>query len=342
MKCFLALLAVLALMMPCALAQEGSWGQINTDMTKADGWQQIVQQTGFALGGKTETDTGIFTMDYGSYPCIDGSTVSMAMAMEFAWQHRVISEEDVPGFVFLSTTHSAYEHLIKRQSNGSSTVNSEMAMMDPSHPVDILIGTGPSDEETALARGFGVELIAEPVCLDAFVFITHRDNPVDALTSAQIRAIYKGEITSWHQVGGADKPIIAYRREKNSGSETGMEQLVMRGDPMPAAQNVYVSGDMEGLVRRIGDYANGPSSLGYTYLYYITNLYLDEGVKTLAIDGVTPTAENIRSGAYPFTTAYYGVIRGGDEQKTGGLFLEWMLGEEGQKCIAQAGYITLK
>lgn len=337
-----ALAGVLLCLCLAAFAQEGSRGQINQDLSKGEGWRQIVTDSAFALGKKTPLNETLYKMGYGTYPCIDGSTVSMAMAMEFAWQHQVVKEEDVPGFVFLSTTHSAYEHLIKKQPNGSSMVASEMAMMDDTHPVDIMIGTAPSDEELALAKEHGVTLVTEPVCLDAFVFITHKDNPVTNITSEQIRAIYKGEIDNWKQLGGADLPIAAYRREKNSGSETAMESLVMRGEPMPAAQEVRVAGEMEGLVRLVGNFESGPASLGYTYLYYITNLYLDENVKTLSVDGFAPTEENIRSGAYPFTTKYFGVIRGGEEQMAGGKFLDWMITDEGQSCIAQAGYVTLR
>lgn len=59
------------------------------------------------------------------------------------------------------------------------------------------------------------------------------------------------------------------------------------------------------------------------------------------MDGVFSEAENLRNKTYPFTTNYYGVIRKEDEQKTGGKFLEWVLSQEGQKCIKQAGYIPL-
>jgi ABC-type phosphate transport system, periplasmic component len=342
MKRFFLVLLALFCVVGVANAKEASLVRIKADLTKGDLWQQIVAESPFKLGEKTAIDGGLFSIDYGTYPCIDGSTVSLAMAMEFAWQHKVVPEKDVPGFVFLSTTHKGYEHLVFGKSNGASMVASEMAVMDESHGVDLFIGTEPSDEEKAMAEMNGVELKTEPVCLDAFVFITHKDNPIESLTTEQIKAVYQGRITNWKDVGGEDMPISAYRREKNSGSETGLEQLVMEGEPLPEADPVYTIGEMEGLVRRVGDYENGVESLGYTYLYYISNLYLNENVKVLLVDGVAPTAENIQSGAYPFCTKYYGVYRGGEENAAGGQFLKWMLSDEGQSCIAQAGYITLK
>lgn len=98
---------------------------------------------------------------------------------------------------------------------------------------------------------------------------------------------------------------------------------------------------MSELNDQIGRYANRPDSLGYTYRYYLDALYQDDAVKVLAVDGIAPTDENIRSGAYPFTTQYYGVFRAGDTDAHGEAFLAWILSDEGQACVAQAGYIPV-
>ncbi|MCL1964080.1 MAG: substrate-binding domain-containing protein [Firmicutes bacterium] len=348
-KRVLAAILCAVCVMPAALAgasEAGAWGQIKRELTRPGGWRQIVTESPFRLGERAEIgkagDVTVYEIGYGSYPSIDGSTVAVPMAMEFARQHLPLSESDLYGFVFLSTTHRAYEHLIRRQPNGSPLVPSFSAAMDEKHPVDLIIVTGPSEEELALARECGVELVKEPVCYDAFVFITHRDNPVNGLTVEQARKIYSGEITNWKEVGGEDEAIKAYTREPNSGSQTAMEALVMRGLPFGGTEPNYVVSSMEGLVSRVGNYENGPSSLGYTYLFYIDVLYPHEAVKTLAIDGVEPAAENIRSGAYPFSTNYYGVIRAGEEEGVAGQFLRWMVSEEGQRCVEQAGYIPMR
>lgn len=342
----LALCAALVLA-PVALAGEGgSWGQISTDLSRPEGWQQFVQDSEFALGEATEIgksgDITLYERGFGSYPSIDGSTVCVPMALEFGRQHLGLSEADLQGFVFFSTTHGAYEHLIGRQPNGSAMLPEQNTAMDAAHPVDLVIATEPSDEELAMAADAGIALVKEPLCYDAFVFITHKDNPVDSLTVAQIRGIYGGEIDNWSQVGGEDEEIWAFQREKNSGSQTAMENLVMQGAPMTGADRNYLSEFMSALIERIGDYHNGKTSLGYTYLYYLERLYPEENIKVLAVDGVYPTPEAVRDGSYPFSTHYYGVIRGDEEDAVGGQFLSWMLSEDGQRSIAQAGYIPMQ
>ncbi|MDR1795999.1 MAG: substrate-binding domain-containing protein [Clostridiales Family XIII bacterium] len=212
--------------------------------------------------------------------------------------------------------------------------------MSEDHPVDLFLGTAPSADEFALAESEGVTLVQEPVCWDAFVFIVNARNPVDNLSLDQIRDIYSGEITSWKDVGGRWKAITPYQRNANSGSQTAMESMVMQGEPlMPPIMGEVRT--MDGLVEAVADFDNGTGSIGYTFLYYVDEMYKDENIKLLSIDGVAPTEENIRSGAYPLAVNYYAVYREEDEDGTAGKFTEWILSEEGQMVVEQAGYIPM-
>lgn len=332
--------AVLALNVAGCAHAEGSWGSINQEISRAVGWQDYVQETDFSLGDGTPYpgDESITMLDWGNYPSIDGSTVCVPMAMELARQHLDLPESDLAGFVAFSTTHYAYERLIGREPNPTVTLVSRNAMLDDTHPVDLFLGTEPSDEEWAMARDAGVELVLVPVCYDAFVFLVNGENPVEGLTVQQIQDIYTADIQNWQDVGGEERIIVPYQRPKNSGSQTAMENLVMQGRVL-VAKNNFVSGGMGDLVSAIGDYDNGRASLGYSYLYYVDVLYKSGTVKVLAVDGVKPTAENLRSGAYPFTTCYYAVYRAGDDQAAA--FADWLVSEPGQRSIAQAGYVPI-
>ncbi len=328
----------------------GSWSQINQSVERSKNWKKIVEDSQFQLGerrvkGSWNVPNGkedYYEIKFGTYPSLDGSTVAIPMAAEFARQHLGLSDEDANDFASFSTTHIAYENLITKAPNTLSIIRSSNTFLDESHPVDLIIATEPSDEEIAMAEKENVEMIVTPVCYDAFVFITHKDNVVENLTTEQIQKIYSGEITNWKEVGGKNQKIKAYQREENSGSQTAMENMVMKGIPMLPPNLIKVAAGMGMLVEAVGEYENSQSSIGYTYKYYIDTLYKNENIKVLNVDGVSPEAENLRNKTYPFTTNYYGVIRKEDEQKIGGKFLEWMLSQEGQDCIEQAGYIPLK
>lgn len=323
----------------------GSWGSINQNVERGDDWQQIVTDSPFKLGEITSiTDEYGYVNKYcdkGTYPYIDGSTVCVPMAVEFARQHLGFKDSTANEFVIFSTTHYAYENLIDPMNQTEYYVYHDFGVNIDLRGVDLVIATEPSDEEIAQAESLGITLKKTPVCYDAFVFITHKDNSVENLTVEQIKKIYTGEITNWKEVGGKDEKIRAFQREKNSGSQTAMENLVMGGSDMIDPIEVKVIEGMGMLVDAVAEYENETASLGYTYRYYIDTLYKNDNIKTISVDGIAPTDENIRSGSYPFTTNYYGVIREGDENKIGGQFLNWILSDEGQKCVAQAGYITL-
>ncbi len=324
-----------------------SWSSINQIIEKQESWQKIVTDSPFTLGEideKTDADGWVKQYSIGrTYPEIDGSTVCVPMAMEFARQHLEINDETIRDFVDFSTTHYAYENLITKRDGiyGSFTYNGKFLASYKRDSVDLVIATHPSDDELKMAEDAGVELMLKPVCFDAFVFITHRDNPVENLTVQQVKDIYSGKIKNWKDVGGNDEKIRAFQREKNSGSQTAMERLIMGGADMIDPIEVKVIEGMGELVDAVAEYENNTASIGYTYRYYIDNLYKNDEIKTIAIDGIYPADENIRSSAYPYTTNYYGVIRKEDEKGNGGKFLQWIISDEGQKCVGQAGYITM-
>jgi len=330
----------------------GSWGQINQDISRPADWRQIVQDSEFKLGerrlagtweGKEEgpeDDEKYYEMDYGTYPCMDGSTVCVPMAVEFARQHLGLSDDDANGFVLFNTTGYAYESLIRKELSSSYIRSTETTVVD--RPVDIILATEPSDEHLALAERMKVELITEPVCYDAFVFIVHKDNPVESLTVEQIQKIYTGAITNWKEVGGDNRKIHPFQREENSGSQTTMEKQVMRGKKMLEPDKIAIVAGMGELIKTVGEYENRLGSIGYTFKYYVDTLYRHDNIKVLKIEGVEPTNKNMQNRTYPFTTNYFGVIRAEDKENTGGRFLDWMLSEEGQRCIEQAGYCPMR
>lgn len=325
-----------------------SWGAINQIIERQEGWKQIVKNSPFTLGEiAEETDKNGWVRQYSTgrtFPETDGSTVCVPMAMEFARQHLGFDDEDVRDFVDFSTTHYAYENLITERDDlyGCFTYDGKYMVSYKREPIDLVIATHPSDDELETAKAAGVELLLEPVCYDAFVFITHKDNPVESLTVQQVKDIYSGKIKNWRDVGGNNEKIRAFQREKNSGSQTAMERLIMGGADMIDPIEIKVVEGMGALVDAVAEYENQTASLGYTYRYYIDNLYKNDEIKTIAIEGIYPTDENIRNGSYPYTTNYYGVIRKEDEGERAGEFLKWILSEEGQKCVGQAGYITMK
>jgi phosphate transport system substrate-binding protein len=305
---------------------------INMMLASPDNWEKIAAEAIIS-----EAEMAI----------IDGSTATIPITAElfrqfFGYSDRQIEESRI---VLHSTTHSAYMHLIDRADKASWYYGyeeyGEYKEANELYPVSLIFVTAPSEEETEYARSKGVELDMKPVAKDGFVFITHTDNPVDSLTVEQIRDIYAGRITNWREVGGKDLEIRAYQRNPNSGSQTAMEQMVMQGIQMRSPETVLVDMwfGMGALVEAVAEYENGPASIGYSYYFYLNNLYRNENIKVLNIDGISPANENLTSGAYPFATHYYAVIRGDEPEDSPARKLrDYLISPEGQRIIEMAGY----
>ena len=295
---------------------------INVMLQRPDDWYQIASES---------------FLTHSDFAGIDGSTATVPITAELARQFLNAPDGDkMNTYVSHNKTDIAYENLIKGDTN---TLYDRLSDIKYEQQVRLVFATPPSEDEYAMAEANGVELEVEPVAMDGFVFITHKDNPVDSLTVQQIKDIYSGKITNWKEVGGKDEKIRAFQRTKNSGSQTAMEELIMEGEPMAEAPVTFVAEEMGELVERVAEYENESAAIGYTYYYYINNLYKSSDIKVINIDGVSPANDNLLSGEYPFTTSYYAVIRGDEpEDSVYRRLRDYMLTDEGQKMISLAGY----
>lgn len=215
--------------------------------------------------------------------------------------------------------------------------------------VDLIVVTEPSEEELELAKQKGVELEVIPVVKEGFVFYVNSKNPVESLTTEQIQKIYTGEIKNWKEVGGQDEEITAFQRPVNSGSQTGMLSLVMKGLKLMNAPKEKLIGTMEEIVNLVSSYQNGKNAIGYSYYYYATTMFetidktVASNIKLLGIDGVKPNKQTIKDSSYPFTTAYYIVINKADPEGSPARKLaNELLSSRGQQVAEDTGYVPVK
>ena len=256
-------------------------------------------------------------------PRIDGA--SAAFPVQSAFVHAVypnIEATELFGGIFeYNTTTGGYEKLAERKT-------------------DIFIGAGPSKEQKAYAERRGTEFVYTQIGWEAFVFFVHKDNPINSLTVEQIKGIYSGEITNWSQVGGSDEEIIPYQRDVGSGSQSMMIRF-MGDTPLMEAETVTISG-MGAVIEQVVDYQSRAGSIGYSFRYYIDGIIQNPEVKMIAVEGIAPTAENIKNNTYPIITPVYAVTYTNNPNPNVARLVEWMLGDEGQYIIEATGYVGMK
>lgn len=207
--------------------------------------------------------------------------------------------------------------------------------------VDIFFGAKPSAEQYEMAKNAGKELVLTPIGKEAFVFFVNEGNPIDGLTSEQIRRIYSGEYTRWSDVGGELIPILAFQRPENSGSQTMM--VYFMGDtPLKEPIKSEYEASMIGVIKTVASYQNKRSAIGYSFRYYATGMSGGtEGIKLLSLDGAAPDKENILSGAYPMTTSLYAITLADNKNENVRPMLDWITGAQGQKIVEETGYVPV-
>ncbi|MDY3795279.1 MAG: phosphate ABC transporter substrate-binding protein [Agathobacter sp.] len=173
-------------------------------------------------------------------------------------------------------------------------------------------------------------LVENVIALDGIAVIVDVGNSTVELTSDQLAQIYKGELTNWSELGGADEAIVVIGRESGSGTRDAFEELLEVADECKYAQEL----DSTGAV--LAKVASTPGAIGYVSLDVV-----DDTVNTIVLDGSAPTEEEILAGNYklsrPFVMATKGEIS--NQSDLVQTWFDYINSAEGQEIIKGAGLI---
>ncbi|GGN71394.1 phosphate-binding protein [Nocardia rhizosphaerihabitans] len=151
-----------------------------------------------------------------------------------------------------------------------------------------------------------------PLARASFSMVLHSGVGLKDLSTQQIRDLYRGNIRNWNQIGGPDLPVVLIDRTAGSGTRRALESRLLEDNRkvfrytscigMAAGGEqceVDVTEEVATFVAKI------PGAVGYLE----TSAVGDE-VGAVTIDGVGPTPDTIRSGAYRFTGVEYAYTHG--------------------------------
>lgn len=169
------------------------------------------------------------------------------------------------------------------------------------------------------------------VAIDGIAVITDASNTVKDLSAEQLVGIYTGAIRNWRDVGGEDEVIVVIGREAGCGTRDSFEELLGVKDNCTYANELNSTGAVMARV------AATPGAIGY-----VSMDVLDDTVRTLSLDGIEPTEENIKVGRYllsrPFVMATNGEISAQSEAVQE--MFAYLKSEEGQELIKAVGLIV--
>ena len=83
-------------------------------------------------------------------------------------------------------------------------------------------------------------------------------------------------------------------------------------------------------------------AIGFSFRYYLDGMVGNSGVKMLSLNGVYPSADNIRAGKYPIIAQFYAIYRADNPNENIPVLIDWILSAEGQELIEKSGYVGIK
>jgi phosphate transport system substrate-binding protein len=193
-----------------------------------------------------------------------------------------------------------------------------------------LVGIGNTGRPLTEAEIAEYGLVTFPFAIDGVAVAVHPDNPVKALTVAQIAAIYSGEIADWKDVGGEAGRIDVYGREDGSGTRETFTEKILGKTPLAPSVNVVSSnGAMKTAV------AQDKRGIGYVGIGH-----LDASIAGVVVDGMLPSQENAANGKYSIVRNLYMNTKGNPEGLTKA-FIDYIYSEEGAGIVSESGYIPI-
>jgi len=136
-------------------------------------------------------------------------------------------------------------------------------------------------------------LTVHPVALEPLIIIVNKSNPVQDIPIEKVRAIFRGEIRNWKEVGGEDRPIVIVLRP-HCPQRPGHWKTIVPTLEQFRKDRIEVKAESE-VVQGVSDFAEGIGNIGSTWEFEPS-----QNIKVVTVSGVAPTADNLRNKSYPF------------------------------------------
>jgi len=167
--------------------------------------------------------------------------------------------------------------------------------------------------------------------IDGIAAVVNPKNPEVRMNKNQIMDIFSGKLNNWKALGWKDRGINVYTRDASSGTrKVFWDKALNKGEITKTANFVKSHGAMKAAIS-VDPYGIGYISVGY----------LDNTVAPVSLDGVSPTLETVRKGDYKIARGLYMNTKGEPTALTR-LFIDYILSEEGQKIVAEKGFIAVR
>ncbi len=178
------------------------------------------------------------------------------------------------------------------------------------------------------------DLFDHEIAVMVFALAVNRQvTGISTLTTPQLRGIYAGTITNWHQVGGPTLPIVVISRPPSSDTRAIFQQEVL-GRPETITGPSNLTSDTTSTV--VQNIQQTPGAIGYIPI----SAAQQAEVTIVTINGHAPTAALVKNNAYPFWTIEHMYTRGPGSGLAEAL-IDFTQSAQGQQAIRERNFIAV-
>lgn len=157
---------------------------------------------------------------------------------------------------------------------------------------------------------------------------------VTNLSTKQLKAIYKGDITNWRELGGANADIVLLDRPEDESAKKLLRKYYL-GEEKTTTKAVILNKEGE-LIETL---QNTPNSIGAFSL--ASSVINQLPVNRLSLNGVAPKAQNFASSQYKMVRDI-GILWNKNPSATTQGFIDFIFSSEGERLLRNNGFVTTK
>lgn len=176
------------------------------------------------------------------------------------------------------------------------------------------------------------------VGIDAVAIAARQDNPLfslrDDLDTETLSGIFSGEIGRYQQFDPAltDRELVLLVRDSSAGSAVMIQRQIL-GETAVSDRALQMSSQGQLLRTLLGN--------RFTFAYISAGLVnANDQLKAFSLNGIAPTQRNVVSGDYSLARPLLVVFQNVDNPQLNA-FMRYMLSSEGQKIVADLGFIPV-
>jgi phosphate transport system substrate-binding protein len=173
------------------------------------------------------------------------------------------------------------------------------------------------------------------IAQDLLLVATHNSvKGVSNLSTKQLKAIYKGDITNWQQLGGPNANIVVLDRPEDESAKKLLRKYYL-GEDKTITKAVILNKEGE-LIETL---QSTPNSIGAFSLAY--SLINQSPVNHLSLNGVAPKSQNFANGQYQMVR-HIGILWDKAPSAPTQGFIDFILSKEGEKLLQNHGFVPAK